>query len=583
MHVSQKKKTISLFPYCLVGNIFDHNLHAKKAISVQLSLAAPMRLKFFFRGQTRWLYAVATTAVVGSSAAFWYWKQFSLKPANILVNKNDVPSFLSKDAVNGSTVDGIKYFYSSFGATFLNEDAFAVDTDKNLVALIDGHTNVFCSQWLQENVSEIVQLSLTESLKKFVSIKNDLPSIALDQPSHSFPDIQNGKLVLPLFNYPLAARNAHQYVHRVWGDALSSAFVNLDRLYYASCNTNEKGISVKPTHKNQHLWTSGASACCVVAAPFGILISNIGETAAVCGVRHALNTIQPLKASQTHTLSNPLELKRLKNVHMAKSKEYSLQPSFSKLRVTRSIGDYHLKDLRLNYALVDGNPLKMDVPVDTPSFVSSLPDSLFLPYSQNIDFIIIGSSGFWKLVKSDEAVRDTAAFLEEMFSSERDANDSGKDRNETNFDVLVRQKQLERCISQLKLAIVWCVVAQKYEENPAHFLLRQALVNFELQQPSPRFFINQQFLDNSGLAHHNSYPEETILQKAALGDFGSQKHVLKKVINRQITKFGAQDDHSFGSVLKDDVSVAVIVLPRNIMASPPKNRFSGEYAELEKS
>nr|CEL64835.1 TPA: protein phosphatase 2C domain-containing protein [Neospora caninum Liverpool] len=271
------------------------------------------------------------------------------------------------------------------------------------------------------------------------------------------------------------------------------------------------------------------------------------------------DTCLPLVAwrlADPHNAENPGEMTRLHAHPRAKSHSL-LQGQLIKgvSPATRAIGAFHLKDPELNAELPAGlrvaNYGRNDLPL-----LSNRPDYTLQPFHPDVEGLIVGSAGFWKLLSPEEA-----ASLLDVFITCQHTTAFAKAKGDTSSTAALGPA----------------------DDDAATFLLRAALVELSCQRErlirarSP----SHRAMEAAGLPHWGNVKEMVLSRQATLGDFDAQLQMIKQLEDMHGRR---SDDARLDSLsverlglLNSDIAVCVVLrdysgsCPREAECRPMKN------------
>jgi len=317
----------------------------------------------------------------------------------------DERQILLRNSVRGLTQSGVQYSFNSFAATIRNEDGYFVDTEHDRFVLFDGHNGSVCKNYLENNFGNIFRDTYREC---FEDSKNPI-QLETIRSIYSQTDAFYRSPLHPYFSGKSSKAKEEDNISKTteddvekhsWLYALTKAFYTTEKLYYEylaqlkSPSNCERSQS--PNDNCQTVQVDGASVCAIVMTPIGFVIANLGEAGAIMGIRDLESkSLRYGRLSTCHSTDSSSERSRIFQMHKNERKSDVISHFGllkDSLRVTRSIGDYYLKG---GSKSDDKGPLP---------YMSCLPDVVLQKYSSNIEFIVIGSSGFWHLVSPQEAI-----------------------------------------------------------------------------------------------------------------------------------------------------------------------------------
>ncbi|EFO24909.1 phosphatase 2C containing protein [Loa loa] len=285
------------------------------------------------------------------------------------------------------------------------EDYYAaakcLSSEAFLFGVFDGHGGVACSRYISTRLFDYISASV---LKKH--IVTDIP---IRDRLHWF--CTNGDLCDEIYR-DNHLKNIENFHKKVMGDSTMTTVRKALEDSFCACDNDLSANAVNEGHSGYSKQYAGivtAGSCAIIAHIRGINlhVANVGDSAAVLGL-HSRGVISAMPLSKPHCTDNADEVQRIRDAHPHNETNSVIIGGrlFGELFPLRAFGDVRYKwSAELQEEILGTKSYSMPYGLDSPPYLSCLPEVLYHKLAPNDLFMVLATDGLWDCLDPDTVVR----------------------------------------------------------------------------------------------------------------------------------------------------------------------------------
>ncbi|KAL3998641.1 Protein phosphatase 2C family protein [Acanthocheilonema viteae] len=285
------------------------------------------------------------------------------------------------------------------------EDYYAAAKCRSSEALLfgvfDGHGGGACSRYISTRLFDYISCSLLKQ-----HIVTDLP--IKDRLQWFFT---NGDLLDEIYK-ETHLKNVENFHKKARDDSTITTVKKALEVSFCACDSALSANALNEKHNELSKQYAGivlAGSCAVVAHIRGINlhVANVGDSAAVLGL-HSEGVISAMPLSKLHCVDNADEVRRIRDAHPPSETNNVIVGGrlFGELFPFRAFGDVRYKwSAELQKEIFGAKSHSLPYGMDSPPYLSSLPEVLYHKLTPNDHFMVLASDGLWDYLDPDTVVR----------------------------------------------------------------------------------------------------------------------------------------------------------------------------------
>ncbi|VIO96078.1 Protein phosphatase 2C containing protein [Brugia malayi] len=285
------------------------------------------------------------------------------------------------------------------------EDYYAaakcLSSEAFLFGVFDGHGGNSCSRYISTRLFDYISASILKQ-----HIVTDLP---IRDRLHWF--FTNGDLLDEMYR-----ENHLKNIENFYNEAVSDSTMTTVRkaleLSFCACDSDLSTNALDERHSELSKQYTGmvmAGSCAVVAHIRGVNlhVANVGDSAAVLGL-YSQGVISAMPLSKPHCVDNADEVQRIRDAHPHSETNNLIVGGrlFGELFPFRAFGDVRYKwSAELQKDILGAKSHSLPYGMDSPPYLSSLPEVLYHKLTPNDHFMVLATDGLWDFLDPDTVVR----------------------------------------------------------------------------------------------------------------------------------------------------------------------------------